>query len=101
MRSAEAIAIILALIIVWSMYRAHRSDLFREFNLFDLIMENGRVSRLACVFMGSWLVLSYLIIRLQLDGKLTEGYYTAYAAACFAPIVAKLFTGNPPAERGN
>ena len=53
MRAADAAILIVALVIAWSFYRAHTNSTL-SFNLFDLLMENGRLSRLACVFMGSF-----------------------------------------------
>lgn len=100
MRAADAALLIVALAIGWSMYRAHKSGdaAFVHFNLMDLIMENGRVSKLACVFMGSFGVTSWIMVRLTLDGKMTEMLFSAYAAAWIAPIVAKLFSPSPPAS---
>lgn len=96
MRSADAALLIVALCVGWSLYRAHRL-IGNNFNLIDLIMENGRVSRLACVFLGSFGVSSWIMIRLTLDGKMTEMMFAAYAAAWIAPIIAKLFSAQPPA----
>lgn len=95
MRAADAALLIIALVIAWSFYRAHR-DATLTFNLFDLIMENGRVSKLAFVFLGSFGVTSWLMVRLTLDGKMTEGYLTAYGALWVIPITAKLFSPAPP-----
>jgi hypothetical protein len=38
------------------------------------------------------------MVRLTIKGDMTEGYFTAYAGVCVAPIIAKLFsTTSPPA----
>ena len=69
-------------------------------NVFDIIMENGKVSKLACIAMGAFFVLCWIMIRLTLDGKMTEGYVGMFGGLCFTPIVAKLFSPaplNPPA----
>lgn len=90
MRAGDGALLIVALVIAWSLYRAHRSaDM--AFNLFDLIMENGKVSRLACVFLGSFVVCSWVLVRLTIEGKLTEALFTAYGAIWVAPIIAKMF----------
>lgn len=94
MRATDAALLIVALVIAWSLYRAHRVQ-DNTFNLLDLIMENGRVSKLACVFLGSFGVTSWLMVRLTLDGKMTEGYLTAYGALWIIPITAKLFSPAP------
>lgn len=88
--------VIIALVIAWSFYRAHRNSAF-SFNVFDLIMENGRLSRLACVFMGSFGVSSWIMMRLTIDGKMTEGLFMAYGGVWVAPIIAKLFSNASPA----
>ena len=63
----------------------------QTFDLFDLITENGRVSKLAFAFMLTLGVTSWIMIRLTLDGKMTEGYLGGYGALWIAPIIAKLF----------
>lgn len=94
MRATDGALIIIALVIAWAFYRAHRNADF-TFNVFDLIMENGRVSRLACVFLGSFIVTSWIMVRLTLDGKMTEGYLTSFGALWIIPITAKLFSPPP------
>lgn len=88
-------AIALLVLIAFSLWRAHRDPAF-NFSIFDLIMENGRVSRLACIFLASFLLVTWVMVRLTLDGKMTEGYFTSYIMTCFAGTVAKLFTGPSP-----
>ena len=98
MRAADAALLIVALSIAWSIYRAQRNPDY-TFDLFDILMENGKLSRLACVFMGSFLVSSWIMIRLTFDAKMTEGMFMAYGTVWVAPIIAKLFsntTQNPP-----
>lgn len=94
MRATDAALIIVALVIAWSFYRAHRKQDF-SFSVFDLIMDNGRVSRIACVFLGSFLVFSWIMVRLTLDGKMSEGYIGLYGGTFVAPILAKLFAPAP------
>ncbi len=94
MRVDDGVLIVFALVIAWSFYKAHRDKDF-SFSIFDLIMENGRLSRIACAFMATLLITSWVIVRLTYDNKLTEGLFTAYLAAWVAPIVAKLFSPVP------
>lgn len=96
MRAADAAILIVALVVTWSFYRAHRNTRFK-FNVFDLIMEHDKLSRLACVFMGSFAVSSWVVVRATIDGKMTEGLFAAYGAIWCAPIIAKLIS-NPPKE---
>jgi hypothetical protein len=97
MRAMDGALLIIALCIAWSFYRAHRSPEF-SFNVFDLLMDGGRVSRLACVFLGSFLVSSWIMVRMTLDGKMTELIFAAYGAMWVAPIIGKLFAPAPLRE---
>lgn len=92
MRATDAALLIVSIVIAWSFIRAHR-DKTNSFNLIDLLMEGGRLSRIACAFMATLVVTSWVIVKLTIEGKLTEGLFTAYVAAWVAPIVAKLFSG--------
>ena len=94
MRATDAALLIVALMVAWSFYRAHRNRTF-QFDVFDIIMDGGRVSRLACIAMGAFVVASWVMLRLTLDSKMTEGYLGLYLGACFSPIVAKLFAPAP------
>lgn len=98
MRATDAALLIVALAIAWSFYRAHRSTdgYLAHFNLLDLLIEGGRVSKIAFAFMATLLVTSWVVVRLTIEGKLTEGIFAAYVAAWIAPIVAKLFSPPPP-----
>ena len=97
MRAADAAILIVSLVIAWSFYKAHTNQDF-NFNLFDLILENGKLSRLACVFMGSFAVSSWIMVRVTIDNKMTEGLFMAYGGVWVAPIIAKLFSTQPPAK---
>lgn len=97
MRATDGALLIVALAVAWSFYRSHRNPAI-QFDLFDLLMEGGRLSRIACAFMATLIVTSWVVIRLTVEGKLTEGLFTAYVAAWVAPIVAKLFSTPPKAE---
>ena len=100
MRATDAALLIVALCIAWSFYRAHRSDsaAFNNFNLLDLLLENGRVSRLAVVFLGSFLVSSWIMVRMTIDGKMSELIFAGYGAMWVSPIIAKLFSPAPLAS---
>lgn len=94
MRATDAALLILVLVIAWSLYRAQKNPAV-SFNLFDLITENGKVSKLACVFLGSFAVTSWAFIKVAIDGKMTEMLFAAYGAIWIAPIMAKLFAPAP------
>lgn len=93
MSASDAMLAIGILAIIWSFYRAHRNPNF-DFSMFDLLMEHGRVSKVSCVFMGSFAATTWVIIRLALDGKLTEIFFAAYISAWVVPVVARMFS-NP------
>jgi len=93
MKISDGILIIGTLFIVLSFYRAHRNPSF-DFDLFDLIMENGKVSKAAVVFMGSFAAPTWIMPRLTIDGQLTEGYFAGYGAIWVAPVVTR-FLAHP------
>jgi hypothetical protein len=78
-----------AMLVLLSFWRAHRTPGF-EFNAFDLIMENGHVSKIALAFMLVLAVTTWVIIDLQIKGHLTEGYFTMYGTMWVLPLVAKV-----------
>jgi hypothetical protein len=80
--------LIFLLLVGYSLFLAHKGN--TPFNLLDLLMHEGRVDKLACVFMGSWAVHSWIMINLTTSGKMSEGYVTLYAATWIAPIITKL-----------
>lgn len=95
MRVTDAVLMVCILIIGWSFYRAHRDPRI-DFNLLDLLLENDRVSKKSVLVMGAFAASTWIVIRLTLDGKLTEGYFTAYMAAWVAPMIAGMFATNTP-----
>ena len=93
-RLYDAAFAIVMLLVVWSFYRAQR-DPANNFNLFDLIMENGRVSRIGFAYLVGLLVTSWVLVRVaQNEARNLDVVFSAYLAAWVAPIVAKLFS--PP-----
>ena len=97
MTTADGALLIIALVIAWSIYKAHKNE-ENNFNLMDLLMENGRVSRIACAFMTTLVITSWLMVTIASTGKMTEGYLAIYGGLWVTPIVAKLFSAAPPAE---
>jgi hypothetical protein len=93
----DAILGIFMLLITWSCYLAQK-DPNISFNLFDLIMENGRVSRIGFGFVVALLVTSWVLVRVARDGKMSlDMLFAAYGTMWVAPIVAKLFSPAQPA----
>lgn len=75
--------------VIISFWRAHKKPGF-DFNVFDLIMENGKVSKFALVFMITFAVSTWLVVVRELKGTLTEGFFGIYCGIWITPIVTKL-----------
>lgn len=84
-----------AALIVISFYRAHRTPGF-DFNAFDLIMNKGKVDKIAVSYMLVLGVSTWIMIDLQINGKMTEGYFLAYIGAWIAPLVSKVAFNKEP-----
>lgn len=91
MKLSDAVAAVLVLLVLWSLYRAHHNPNI-DFNLFDLFMENGRVSKIAVMTMGTWGALVYAFLHILWADKMTEGLFLAFGGLCFTPMVARMFT---------
>lgn len=92
----DLVLVIVVLFLIWAFWKAQR-DTSNVFNLFDLIMENGRLSRAGVAFMAVLCITSWAFVRAVLDGKMNEGYFTSFGAMWVAPLIAKMFSGSPPA----
>lgn len=90
MKVQDGILLIGVLCIAWSVYRAQIRD--PEFDFFDLLKENGRVSKISCIVMGSWAAMTYVFVGMYRGGKMTETLLLAYGGLCFAPLIAKMFS---------
>ena len=58
-------------------------------------MENGRLSRLAVTWLGSFAVMTFGFVYLLLTKAMTDTYALLYAATWAAPIITKLFAVKP------
>jgi hypothetical protein len=94
-----ALLCVVSAFIAWTMYRAQKDPNF-QFNLFDLIMENGKVSKISVAFMLTLVFTTWLMLDLALKGKMTEGYLTTYGAMWVAPLVARVIFGKTSAAKG-
>ena len=88
-----ALLAVIAIGVAVSFYRYQKNPV-NTFNILDLLMENGRVSRLAAAFMMTLVVTSWVMIKLAVDGKMTEGYMIAFGGMWIAPIISKMFATN-------
>lgn len=77
-------------VIAISIWRAQRRP---DFDFFDLLMENGRVSRIAVCFMSAGVVSTWVIVDLQIKGKLSDGMYGLWLGAWVGPLIAKMVFG--------
>lgn len=75
-----------ALLAVYSFWRAHTRKGF-DFNAFDLLMENGRVSRKAVFFVLAGLVSTWTIVHREIQGTLNEGFFGLWLAAWVTPLI--------------
>jgi hypothetical protein len=97
----SAMHIILAIafvVIAFSFYTAHKSHAL-NFNAFDLVMNKGKVDKIAVAFMLVLGVTTWVIIDLQVNGKLTEGYFTMYGGLWVTPLVAKVVFNKSEPEK--
>ena len=92
MSITTALFLLISLSILWSLHRLSR-DPNVDFNLLDLVMENGRLSKVAVIVDVAFVLHSWIMMDIQNDGKMTEGYLTIYGATWVAPLLAKLVMG--------
>ena len=81
------LAVLLVLVTLWVWHRSKDSDV----DLSDLLMENGKLSRLAFTWLGSFMVMSFGFVYAVLLGTLSDIYAALYAATWAVPIVTKMF----------
>lgn len=91
------VAVLLALLIWRSLRKMHDAPDV-TFDLRDLIMENGRVSKAACVMMGAFASTTWFFIYYTLAGKMTEGYFALYGGFWITPVVARIIKQNGDAS---
>lgn len=77
------------LVMIASIIRAHRTPGF-EFNAFDLIMHEGRVDKIAVSYMLVLILSSWIMLDLQINNRMTEGYLGIYVGAWIVPLVSKV-----------
>lgn len=75
---------------------AHRSR-DAKFDAFDLVMEDGKASKIAVAYMLVLAVSTWVIIDQQIDGKLSEGTLGLWLGAWVGPLVAKVVFGKDAA----
>lgn len=87
-----ALLVVLVLLLLWRLHR----DPAVSFNLLDLLLENGRVSKAACVMMGAFGVTTWQMVYFTLENRMTEGFLGIYVGAWIAPVVTRLVVNGAP-----
>lgn len=77
------------------LYKKHKDPNQPNFDLTDLLMEGGHVSKTAVFLCGSYILTTWMMMRLTINGKMTEGYFSIYIGAWIAPILVKILKGDP------
>ena len=95
---AVAFLFIAALIVLF-FYHAHKYK-DTEFNVYDLFMEDGKTSSKKVIFIGSFIVSSWVIVHKELTAALDATVFGAFLAAWVAPVVANLFSTKAPTAGG-
>jgi hypothetical protein len=83
---------VVAAFVVISFWRFHRNNAV-AFNGLDLIMVDGKVDRIATVFMIAFAVSTWVIVDMQIKGKLDSSVFGLWLGAWVGPLVAKMVFG--------
>lgn len=81
-------AIIVLIVCIW-LYRKHR-DPASDFDLTDILKENGRVSKIAIGYLVTLFTSSWYIVHEAIEKQLTDTAFAAYLATWVVPIVTHL-----------
>lgn len=84
---------LIALAVVLGLVRRWR-DKHSPIDLDDLLMENGRMSKIAVGYMALLVFSIWLMSYLAFNDKMTEGYFTIFCATWVAPIITRIMKGN-------
>jgi hypothetical protein len=91
----ETMHIILAVafaLIAISFWYAQKKPFF-QFDAFDLIMTDGKVDKIALSYMLVLALSSWIMVDLQINSKMTEGYFAIFIGAWITPLVSKVVFG--------
>jgi len=81
--------VVIFVIVGLSFWRAQKRADF-AFDLFDLIMEGGKVSKTAVAFMMVLCVTTWVIIDQQIKGTLSAEVFGLYGGMWVLPLVARV-----------
>lgn len=94
------VALIGLLLGIGILFLIAQRDAENPIDIRDLVMEDGKLSKIACVMMGSFTVTTWMMINLTLNGKMTEGYLVIYGGLWVSPVVTRIIKGPQPREQG-
>ena len=95
----EILFLLVLLFLCYLLYQWQKDNTdFKDFNLTDLLMENGKLSKMAVTWMGSFTVMSFGFIHMVVNEKLTDTYAGLYAATWAVPILTKMFAPKPSGD---
>lgn len=80
---------VIFIIIGLSFWRAQKRQDF-DFDLFDLVLESGKVSKTAVAFMIVLCVTTWVIIDQQIKGSLSSEMFGLYGGMWVLPLVARV-----------
>lgn len=95
METPDIVALTALALVTFSFWKTHR-DPASSINIFDLVLEGGKLSRLACAFWAAFGVLTWVMIKVMQANEMETGYVMAYGGMFVAPIIAKMFSLPPP-----
>lgn len=95
---ALLVALAVALAVAITLRKMH-ADPTSTFDLRDLLMENGRVSKAAAVMMGSFVLTSWVLAYCTLTDKHVEVIFGLYIATWVTPVLARLIKANGSAQQ--
>jgi len=90
-----AILACVTLLILWTLERRNKSAA-SAFSFDDLLTENGKTSKAACVMMGAFAFSTWCMVYLVVNDKMTEAYFGLYLGVWATPAVAKIIKGDGP-----
>jgi hypothetical protein len=90
--------ILFAFAVIVSLWRFQKNP-NNEFDILDLLMENGRVSRTAAAFSVTLIITSWIMLKLTVDKSMTEGYLGIYGGLWVTPIVTRMFATSTPSPK--
>jgi hypothetical protein len=104
--TTEHVTTLALLLFLWalgySLYRTHKSATI-QFNLLDLIMEGGRVSKVSVIIMCAFVVHTWVVVTWTLAKTITDQGMLTYAGVWVTPLLARMAFGshnpsNPPPD---